>query len=230
MTLKCVNGAAKTFSAEDRDSARATRGFSLIEMVIVLAIAMIMIAVTFITLQPALKDVHANNAYATALSQIRTARSRAVQTRQQYIVCFGATTPGGAASPLGAPTAGSIQIFLWPSGSALSASVQVSKVDLPLDMQFLALAGLPAAAPDGFGNGTVALDFDQGIAAGAKNQIVFMPDGSAHDTAGNFNSGLLYVAGSNLASTRAISLWGASGRIRGWRLSTATPTPTWIQQ
>ncbi len=230
MTFKGSNAAAKTFPGKRPSCASGARGFSMIEMAIVLAIAMVMVAVTLMTLQPALKDSHANNAYAAALSQIRTARSRAVETRQQYIVCFGATTPAGAATPLGAPTAGSIQIYQWQLGTALAAAIQLSKVDLPTDMQFLALTGLPTTAPDGFGTGTVALDFDQGVAAAIKNQILFMPDGSAHDTAGNYNSGILYVAGTSINSTRAITVWGASGRIRGWRLSSATAIPTWIQQ
>lgn len=230
MTFKGVTAVAKAFPGKRRPRASTASGFSMIEMAIVLGIVMIMVAVTFITLQPALKDSHANNAYAAALSQIRTARSRAVETRQQYIVCFGVTTPGGAATPLGAPTAGSIQIYQWPVGTALSSAVQLSKVDLPVDMQFLALPGLPAPAPDGFGTGTVALDFDQGVAAAIKNQILFMPDGSAHDSAGNYNSGILYVAGTTLYSTRAITVWGASGRIRGWRLVSGSPAPTWIQQ
>jgi Tfp pilus assembly protein FimT len=204
---------------------RAVRGFSMIEMAVVLAIIMVMLAVTFISLQPALKDAHAAGAYDSVLMQIRNARAKAVETRQQYIVCFGATTPAGAATPLGTPTARSVQVFQWPAGSALSASIQITKVDLPSDIQFQALTGLPTAAPDAFGNGTVAIDFDQNVTSAAvKNQIMFLPDGSARDTAGNLNSGILYLAGVDLSSTRAITVWGASGRIRGWRLTSISPT------
>jgi len=46
-----------------------------------------------------------------------------------------------------------------------------------------------------------------------------MPDGSAHDVNGNLNSGIVYVArNGDLYSSRAITLYGATGRIRGWRL------------
>ena len=202
----------------------------MIEMTAVLAIIMVMLGMTFISLQPALKAAHATNAYDTVLIQIRTARSRAVESRQQYIVCLGATTPAGAATPLGAPTAQSVQIFQWPSGTALSSAIQVSKIDLPSDIQFQALAGLPAAAPDGFGSGTVAIDFDQNVTAAINNQIMFLPDGSARDTTGNLNSGIVYVAGTSLDSTRAITVWGASGRIRGWRLGNLAGPAPWIQQ
>ena len=35
------------------------------------------------------------------------------------------------------------------------------------------------------------------VTAAVKNQIMFLPDGSARDTAGNLNSGILYIAGSD---------------------------------
>lgn len=202
----------------------------MIEMLVVVAIVMVMLGITFISLQPALKEAHATNAYDSVLMQIRNARAKAVENRQQFIVCFGATSPAGAATPLGAPNARSVQVFQWPSGAALSSAVQISKVDLPSDIQFQALPGLPTTAPDGFGSGAVAIDFDQNVAAAVKNQIMFLPDGSARDTAGNFNSGILYIAGVDLSSTRAITVWGASGRIRGWRLTDPTATSPWIQQ
>jgi prepilin-type N-terminal cleavage/methylation domain-containing protein len=208
------------------------RGFSLIEMVVVVSIAMIMMAITFVSLQPALKDARVNQAYAIALTQLRNARARAVEGREQYIVCFGATgTPSGASTPLGAPTAQTVQLFEWPSGTGLSSAVQISKIDLPSDVQFQTLTGLPSTTPDGFGSGSVALDFDQGVGTAIKNQVMFIPDGSARDTNGNLNNGILYLARTGqLYSTRAITIWGASGRIRGWRLTNAAATYPWVQQ
>jgi prepilin-type N-terminal cleavage/methylation domain-containing protein len=211
-------------------SRRAARGFTMIEMVVVVAIIMVMLGITFISLQPALKEAHATNAYDSVLTQIRNARAKAVENRQQFIVCFGATKPTGAATPLGAPTAQSVQVYQWPAGAALSAAIQITKVDLPSDIQFQTPAGLPATAPDGFGSGTVPLDFDQNVAAAVKDQIMFLPDGSARDTAGNLNSGILYIAGATIDSTRAITVWGASGRIRGWRyVGPATGPAPWMQ-
>ena len=128
----------------------------------------------------------------------------------------------------------SIQIFRWDAGTALSAAVQVTAVTLPNDIQFQTLAGLPngaATVPDGFGNATVAIDLDQGVAGGGiKNQVMFMPDGSAHDVNGSLNSGILYVArNGDLYSSRAVTLYGATGRIRGWRLLNSGGAK-WFQQ
>ena len=209
------------------------RGFSMVEMAVVLSIGMVMMAITFISLQPALKDARVNQAYAIVLSQMRNARAKAVENREQYIVCFGASgTPTGASTaPYGAPTAQSIQVFQWPSGASLSTAIQISRIDMPSDVSFQTVSGLPSTAPDGFGGGTVALDFDQSVGSAIKNQVMFIPDGSARDTNGNLNSGILYMARTGeLYSTRSITVWAASGRIRGWRLSNASATYPWVQQ
>jgi prepilin-type N-terminal cleavage/methylation domain-containing protein len=214
------------------------RGFSLLEMIAVMSIGMVMMAITFISLQPALQDARVNTAYNTVLGQMRMARQKAVDNREQFIVCFGTDTPKGAATPLGTPTAQSITTFQWPVGTALSAAVEISAAQLQGDLKFQTLStpspGIPTSpstVPDGFGVGGVALDFDQGVSGGVADQIMFQPDGSARDTNGNVNSGVLYLARlADLYSSRSITVFGASGRIRGWRLVNKSGTPTWIQQ
>ncbi len=60
---------------------------------------------------------------------------------------------------------------------------------------------------------------------------MFMPDGSARDVNGNLNSGILYLArNGDLYSSRAVTLYGATGRIRGWRLLRFGGAPKWFQQ
>jgi len=60
---------------------------------------------------------------------------------------------------------------------------------------------------------------------------MFWPDGSARDTSGNLNSGIIYVArDGDLYSSRAITVYGASGRIRGWRLIGSAASPQWLEQ
>ena len=72
---------------------------------------MIVAGIGFMAIQPALKDARVNQAYQDVLMPLRIARQRAIAERKQYIVCFGLTTPTGALTPLGAPTAQSVQIF-----------------------------------------------------------------------------------------------------------------------
>jgi type II secretory pathway pseudopilin PulG len=210
---------------------RIIRGFSVLEMMIVVAIVIIMGSITFISLQPALRDAQVNAAYDMTLSQIRMARQRSIEERKQYIICFGNAAPLGAATPLGAPNIRTIQLFRWDVGTAIAAAVQVSSIQLPQTIDFQTIAGFPTTAPDQFGNGTVAIDFDQGVAGGNKQQIMFIPDGSARDTLGNLNNGVIYIARTgSLYSGKAISLFGSTGRIRGWRLANSGATAKWMQQ
>jgi hypothetical protein len=201
---------------------------------IVLCVMLIILSMSVMLLNTGLQDSHVRQGYDTSLSQMRMARERAIGERKQYILCFGVAVPPGAATPLGAPTAQSIQLFRWDANTALAAAVQVSNLSLPADVQFQTLVGIPTApgkVPDGFGLGAVPIDFDQGVAGGNKQQVMFLPDGSARDVNQNLNSGVIYLAKNNdLYSSHAITLFGASGQSRGWTLTNSGGTAAWYEQ
>jgi prepilin-type N-terminal cleavage/methylation domain-containing protein len=209
-------------------------GFSIIEMMMVVAILLVVSAFAVFNTQSALNDARVNGAYNTAFMQLRLARERSIEERKRYIVTFGQPAIAGAATPLGAPTAKSVQLFRWDAGTPPTAVVQISTIDLPSDVDFQAISGVPvapAAVPDGFGAGIVSIDFDQGVGPGGGNLVMFMPDGSARDLLGNSNNGILYVArNGDLASSRAVTVFGTSGRVRGWRLTLPGGVATWSQQ
>jgi Tfp pilus assembly protein FimT len=194
-------------------------GWSLLEMVAVVGIAFTVASITFIALQPAIKTQHVANGYETALSAIRRAREESVAEMRIFVVTFDNTVqPNTITVTQNAPGG-----TLWYTAT------------LPQDVFFDNEPGIPntvATTPDGFGTGAFALDFAQGFApASLRNQIYFYPDGSAHDAAGNLNNGVLYVARTGeLMSSRAISLWGATGRMRGWRLYGSVGNYVWRQQ
>jgi prepilin-type N-terminal cleavage/methylation domain-containing protein len=184
-------------------ASRTMRGFSLIEMMIVVTIILVVSGVAIMGMQPALQYSRVNNAYNITLAAIRQARDFAVGQRQEYSVTF-----SNAAAP------NSITITQAGNGNV------VATYTLPTDVTFTALAGIPvgANAPDGFGVAG-AISFDQGVAGGATNVIYFMPDGTAQDVNGNLNNGVIYIArAGQLYSSHAITVWGATGRLRGWRL------------
>ena len=196
--------------------AHRKQGFSLIEMMIAMAVFLIACAISAMFIQPLLMQARLTNAYNTTLATIRQARDISVAQRQVYYVTF---SNGGIPN--------TISITQGSTGAVIST------FSLPTDIAFTALAGLPAApnTPDGFGNGGTAIDFDQGIAGGAKNMIYFYPDGTAEDVVGNINNGVVYIARpGQFYSSRAITVWGATGRIRGWRLYNNAGNPYWRQQ
>jgi Tfp pilus assembly protein FimT len=204
-------------------------------MMIVVSIVVIIAGYAAINLQGALRDSRTNGAFDNAFMQLRLARERAIAERKRYIVTFGSPAPPLVSTPLGAPTAKSIQVYRWDNQTIPApAPVQIGTVDLPADVNFQTISGLPtssSAVPDGWGSGVAAIDFDQGVGAGGGNLVMFMPDGSAHDMNGNSNSGILYVArNGDLTSSRALTVFGTSGRIRAWHLMKVSGVATWVQQ
>jgi len=207
---------------KDRIVPQKARGFSLLEMMIVVAIVMILAGITFLSIQPMLRQASVNQAYDTTLMTLRRYRSQAITQRRRYQVQF--TAPG--------------TLQVWYLGVAVPinpAPVLVQTLTIPPDIQFAVQAGMPntaATVPDGFGVGGTAIDFDQGVGAGGQNYVLFMPDGSSQDILGNLNSGIVYLGrAGEIESMRAVTVFGSTGRIRGWRLNQVPAGGTvWAQQ
>lgn len=205
--------------------ARNNSGFSLLELMITLSFALVMCGVTFIALRPQLDQSHMNSAYDTTLMALRNTRNLAITQSHEYYVNF---------NPAGFP-AGTIQVEYQPPfvvGALAAPPIQqVNTYSIPADVTFNVQTGFPAAAPDGFGAGVTAIDFE--TQAGVPlNYVVFYPDGSAQDNLGNLVSGVIYMTrlGPSIYPSRAVTVWGATGRIRGWRLDQLAGVATWVQQ
>ena len=197
------------------------RGFSLLELMIVLAITLIIAGTSVMALMPLLKQNKVDTAYDTTLGTLRNYRNKAITESKRYIVIFNAP--------------GTITVQYW--GFALPVSpppVTVATFTLPSDIQFSVQAGFPntaGAVPDGFGSGGTSIDFDQGMGLGAQTYVMFLPDGSSQDVLGNFNSGVVYLTRpTDLYSSRAVTVFGSTGRIRGWRLYNQSGNNKWVQQ
>ena len=204
-------------SSKEIMKSSGNRGFTLLELIITIAIGLVMAGVSFIALLPLFKVNHVNAAYDTTLSVMRNYRTQSITQSKRYILTF--TTPG------------TITVQYWGVGVPVSpAPVTVATFTLPPDIQFAVQSGFPSAAPDSFGTGGTAIDFDQGMGLGSQNYIMFMPDGSSQDTLGNYNSGVLYLTRpGELYSSRAVSVFGTTGRVRGWRLLNQG-ADKWVQQ
>ncbi len=201
------------------------RGLSLLELIITICIVMILAGVTFISFQPLLKKGHVDSAYDTTLMVLRDTHHLAITQGHEYLVVF---NPGGFPG-------GTILVQYQPpavGNGALPPLQQVNTYTVPVDVSFAVKTGFPANAPDGFGTGINAIDFGQGLGGGGLNYVAFMPDGSARDTLGNYNSGVVYMTSpaDTIYSARSVTVWGATGRIRGWRLNQQAGAPVWVQQ
>jgi prepilin-type N-terminal cleavage/methylation domain-containing protein len=201
------------------------RGFSLLELSITLAIGLTIAGIAFVSLQPTLARARMDSGYGTAMMVLRDTRHLAVTQSHEYLVWF---NPGGFPP-------GTLLVQYQPPavGNGPLPPIQlVTTYTIPQDVSFSVKAGFPAAAPDSFGAGGTAIDFGQGLGGGSLNYVAFMPDGSARDTLGNLNSGVVYLSrtAGTMYESHAITVWGATGRIRGWRLVPQGGAPRWVQQ
>lgn len=202
-------------------TSRKNRGFSLLELLITIAIGLTMAGVTFMAMLPLFKENHVDQAYDTVLSVMRNYRNLSITQSKRYILVF--TTPG------------TITVQYWGVGVPASpAPVTVATYTLPQDMQFAVQAGFPGAAPDIPGdNGITPIQFNACSVIESGNPcLIFYPDGSAQDDLGNFNNGIVYITQptTNMYSSRAITIFGTTGRTRGWRLYNQAGSNVWVQQ
>ncbi len=206
---------------------KKTNGFSLLELMMAVSISLILTGVAVITFTPTMQQQHVNDAYNLTLTSLRRAREAAAADMRIYVVSFG---PAVTAGPN--PNGGTITV-----NETTPAGAQLFSVSLPPDVTFHVEPGVPTSntipptTPDSFGTAAFTFDFDQPPGGtGAGSTIYFYPDGSAQDFNGNINNGVVYLGmPGQLLSCRAITLWGYTGRIRGWRLTQVAGVWTWSQ-
>ena len=218
------------------------RGFSLLELMIVITFSLIMSGITYVAMKTFVVQGHLSQAYETTFMALRTARNLAItQQHEYYVVFYGSGGPGGTFPVF---PAGTILVEYQPPavGGVYPALQQVNTYTIPSDTSFAipSVAGFPTGAaktPDGFGTGVTAIDFGQTLSEGSLAYVVFMPDGSSQDSLGNSNSGIIYITDTGatgtaqLLATRAITVWGATGRVRGWALNqTGAASYEWVQE
>jgi len=186
-------------------SSGSAKGFSLIEMIVVVAIITIMSVLAIINLPPALAGMRLSSALNMTGEALSRARGSAYANRCVYRVDF--TLPNN------------ITVTQQATG------VVVSQVVLPPGVRFDAEPGIPnlvTTVPDGFGTGAnnLPIDFGLNLAAAGNIPVYFYPDGSARDANGAINNGIIYLAQpGNLSSSRAITVWGLTGRVKRWVLA-----------
>jgi Tfp pilus assembly protein FimT len=209
------------------------RGFSLIEMMIVVALTIVVSVISVVSFTPLVNSQRLTNAYNTTLAAMRQARDNAVSQRTSYSVTFTNSVTPNTITVAWAPPSG---VNSWPNG-AVPAAVTYQ---YPTTVLFAIPPTNSTPAPDNYGSGGNAIDFgytSNGNTGGTtQNVVYFCPDGSAQITntcsgAGNWDGGVVYLMRTgDVGSYRAVSLWGGTGRIHGWRLYANTGGYQWIRQ
>jgi hypothetical protein len=195
----------------DRSSNNAL-GFSLLEAVTVISLILIVTGITFANYPKMAASIRVTNGFNTVLTTMRQTREKAISERRIYTVTF--TAPR------------TMTVTQAATGTVINT------ISLPVDISFAIQAGFPSPGPDGFGTGVNHFDLDINVAGGNGNPIYFYPDGSGRDLNGTINNGVVYMCRpGEMTSSRAVSIWGTTGRLKGWRLSPGPVTGyIWGQQ
>lgn len=142
-----------------------------------------------------LPGVHADSSMELVVSTFQQAHEMAISQRRNFLVSLIGTNEI------------KVQREELPAGSGTLTTI--SDNFLGNGVTYALVTGVPDT-PDGFGN-SKAITF-------TSSEIVFMSDGTAVDTSSNLLNGTVFMAiGSNSATARAVTVMGATSRVKGYR-------------
>ncbi|MFY9751431.1 MAG: prepilin-type N-terminal cleavage/methylation domain-containing protein [Candidatus Acidiferrales bacterium] len=196
------------------NNGRSQRGFSLIEMLIVVCVILIVSAMAIIQYQPALLQFRANAGEAEVKGALRQGRETAVSERAPVLLTFGADAFGNSTVSL-------TQV----SQTGVVAGAPFSTIPIQPGVNFGLTAGEPDT-PDGFGKSS-AIYFG-GAAYAVGTILEFQSDGSFTNANGIPVNGTVFLTATrgNLVAGRALTILGTTGRIKSW----SGTGPGWFQQ
>jgi prepilin-type N-terminal cleavage/methylation domain-containing protein len=191
------------------------RGFSMIEMCVVIAISLVIAGIAILQAQPALMQIHANTAKDEVQGALRQARETAISDRRDVQVEF-------LVNPTGNPPGSYVR--LTRIGGACCANTVILMMPISNSVIYTTFVGEPDS-PDGFGNGG-AIYFG-GIAGGPPAGMVYQSDGTfvTSGTGIPINGTVFLGVTGQPTTARAITILGATGRVRSYHISGTT---TWF--
>jgi type II secretory pathway pseudopilin PulG len=193
---------------------RAQQGFSLLEMVVVVGLAMVVMAFAVINTMSSSQNARANSAMDGLTSQLRQAREMAIAKRRNVQVQF--TAPN------------QIQLTLLTlPGEPIPAPIPPSYLNDNVGggLSFYVFPTIPDT-PMGFGNGT-AINLQQPTGGGTWT-CMFSTSGAFVGTAQSaatlyqatnnnpVNASLFLGIAGKLNTARAVTVFGATGRVRSY--------------
>ncbi|HVB86318.1 MAG TPA: prepilin-type N-terminal cleavage/methylation domain-containing protein [Candidatus Dormibacteraeota bacterium] len=180
-----------------KQQTNATRGFSMVEVMISMVVMVVIMAATIIEMEPVIQQMHANAAADLILGQLRTARQLSIAKRRDIQVQFIGNNE--------------IKLTQEPIPGVAGGPVVLSDLFLSPTVFFMQFGGMPDT-PDGFGNAG-AVDF--GGVVGGPPIMQFQSNGTFVDANGIPMNGSVFIGVANIPTTaRAITVLGTTGRIR----------------
>lgn len=180
-------------TGDERLFAPSERGFSLVETLVVASLAMILMGMAVVQIRTSRASMNADNAMRLVMGELTRARDMAVAQRRNIQVTFHGVNEMRATR---------IEI---PTGTTM-----LRKTVMEGNIQFKLPSGTPDTT-DAFG-AAVALDFD------GNGTYIFNSDGMLIDSTGNTINGTVFLAAPNdQFATRAVTILGSTGRVRGFR-------------
>jgi prepilin-type N-terminal cleavage/methylation domain-containing protein len=177
-----------------RRARRSQRGYSMIELMIVLGIMGVVMAIAMFQIGQVRPSMQGDSSMRVMMAQLNGARELSISQRRQMQVNFIAPS--------------TVQIVRQdvPAGTTILSTIPIEG-----SLQYGLIAGV-VDTPDAFGLKV------GGIAFGAATSILFNSDGTLIDQNGNALNGTIFLAIPTVArSFRAVTVLGGTGRIRGYR-------------
>lgn len=177
---------------------RDERGFSLLELMVVVGILGTLAAISIMVSPAFMKHAKAESGIAQAVDALRVGRETAISQRRNVKIEF-----------LGLNAIRTVRQDIGANG-AVTGTTALATVELENNMRFQLETGVPDT-PDGFGNGTA-------ISFGTSPERMFTSEGTLVNQQGDVMNGTLFlsVPGDPLSS-RAISIFGPTALVRVWR-------------
>jgi type II secretory pathway pseudopilin PulG len=193
---------------------RAEQGFSMVEMVIVIGLALVMMGIAVVSTMSLSYNAKANNAMDQLISQLRQGREMAIAKRRNVEVTFTA------------PNEVQLTVLTLPGEPIPTPIPPVFLNDnIPNGTTYQLFPGLPDT-PMNFGNGT-AINLQEPT-GGTAWSVMFSTSGafvSSTQSAANLylttnnspvNASIFMGVTGKPASARAVTIFGSTGRVRAY--------------
>jgi type II secretory pathway pseudopilin PulG len=190
------------------------RGFSVIEILVVVAISMVIAGIAIVQAQPALQQIRATAAKDLVQGTLRRARESAISDRRSIKVEFLVNPP---ANPAGS------YVRLTRLGGGVGPDTVIAMTPIPGSVIYTTFAGEPDT-PDGFGNAGPV--YFGGVNNGPAAGMIYQSDGTFAAATGIPINGTVFMGIPGQPTTaRAVSILGTTGRVRAYHIS---GTKTWF--